>query len=158
MAGTGSWRIAILGTAHNEMRRARRASGWGHRYDYHGCCTLLGKAKRSRRMQLVTMVERRNAAVRTVLHAGWSIGRRHFLAKTELREARGTAKPDRFTRTPLAVAPIVSSAVRRSWFTQSSARRDALLRSWAMTRAKTPGRPPCARRVAEGGTAAHPWE
>jgi len=37
-------------------------------------------------MQLVTMVERRNAAVRAVLHAGWSIGRRHLLA---------TAAPDR---------------------------------------------------------------
>src|ERR1700687_547741 len=59
-------------------------------------CTLLGKAKRSRWMQLVTRAESRNAAVRAVLHAGWSIGRRHLLANTELREARATAKPDRF--------------------------------------------------------------
>jgi len=47
-------------------------------------------------MRLVAIVESRNAAVRAVLHAGWSIGRRHLLASTELREARLTTKPDGF--------------------------------------------------------------
>src|SRR6266567_6983383 len=67
-----------------------------HRYEDPGGSASLGKAKRSRWMQLVTMVESRNTAVRAVLHAGWSIGRRHLLANAELREARAATKPDRF--------------------------------------------------------------
>ena len=67
-----------------------------HRYEDLGGSASLGKAKRSRWMQLVTMVESRNTAVRAVLHVGWSIGRRHLLANAELRETRAAAKPDRF--------------------------------------------------------------
>src|SRR5712691_11911536 len=80
------------------MRQAQQGDAWARSIGMPtpGCCTLLGKAKRSRWMQLVTMVESRNAAVRAVLHAGGSIGRRHLLANTELRETRATTKPDRF--------------------------------------------------------------
>src|SRR5712691_10578288 len=80
------------------MRQAQQGDAWARSIGMPtpGCCTLLGKAKRSRWMQLITMVESRNAAVRAVLHAGGSIGRRHLLANTELRETRATAKPDRF--------------------------------------------------------------